>query len=102
MKAYFCRKASDLQELTEMTRELLEMKVKSQEYIVTKEITLKSNDFEIFTSDFYDDQIWITEEDGGIFDNVVHCIRVVNQDTNEVVLVNSEGYSYPRYTAIEL
>ncbi|MFK4998696.1 DUF6329 domain-containing protein [Bacillus sp. N9] len=29
------------------------------------------------------------------------CIRVVNKDTDDKVLVNSEGYDYPRYTAIE-
>lgn len=102
MKAYFCRKVSDLQELIDITKELIENRAVPQEYFVTDEIVLNNDEFKKFANDFYEDQEWISEDDGGIFDDVVQCVRVVNYATNDVVLVNSEGYNYPRYTAIEL
>ena len=31
----------------------------------------------------------------------IRCIRVTNTETGERVLINSEGYDYCRYTALE-
>lgn len=102
MKALFGRKVSNLKELKEITEEAVRKGQQGQSYFVTKEVVLEDSDFHIFASDFFNDQPWITEEDGGVNKNKeVRCIRVINKDTGEKVLVNSEGYSYPRYTAIE-
>lgn len=102
MKALFGRKISNLVELKEITEEAMKQGQRGQTYIVTKEVELEDNDFHNFAKDFFNDQPWITEEDGGVNSNrEACCIRVINKDTGEKVLVNSEGYSYPRYTAIE-
>lgn len=102
MKALFGRKISNLVELKEITEEALKQGQRGQTYIVTKEVELEDNDFHNFAKNFFNDQPWITEEDGGVNSNrEARCIRVINKDTGEKILVNSEGYSYPRYTAIE-
>lgn len=63
---------------------------------------LKDVDFRDFAGDFLKDQDWITPEDGGRDqEGRVKCIRVVNIETRERVLVNTEGYDYPRYTGLE-
>ncbi|AEE92530.1 conserved protein of unknown function [Tepidanaerobacter acetatoxydans Re1] len=95
-KAFFGRKVADLEELKALTGEA------SSAYQVTKEVLLSSKEFEQFASDFFQDQPWISPEDGGINEKrEVRCIRVINKETGERVLVNSEGYNYPRYTALE-
>jgi hypothetical protein len=66
-------------------------------------VILKDKDFKEFANDFLKDQPWISKGDGGINDNgQVRCIRVTNIETDEKVLVNSEGYNYPRYTGLEV
>ncbi len=70
--------------------------------IVTKEVLLENEAFQEFASDFLEDQPWITKEDGGVNEKgEIRCIRVISKDSGEKILVNSEGYDYPRYTAIE-
>lgn len=102
MKALFGRKVSNLAELKEITEEATKQGQRGQSYIVTKEVELEDSDFYNFANDFFNDQPWITDEDGGVNENrEVRCIRVINKVTDEKVLVNTEGYSYPRYTAIE-
>lgn len=102
MKALFGRKVSNLAELKEITEEATKQGQRGQSYIVTKEVELDDTDFHNFANDFFNDQPWITDEDGGVNENrEVRCIRVINKVTDEKVLVNTEGYSYPRYTAIE-
>jgi hypothetical protein len=103
MKALFGRKITDLKELKELTEEALKAGREGTDYEVTKEIELSDEEFKLFSKDFLKDQPWITEEDGGPNKNgQLRCIRVKNKVTGEKVLVNSEGYTYPRYTALEL
>jgi hypothetical protein len=102
MKAIFGRKVSNLAELKEITEGALKQGHRGQSYCVTKEVLLEDKYFHSFGQDFFNDQPWITKEDGGVNKNrEVRCIRVINKYTGEKVLVNNEGYSYPRYTAIE-
>lgn len=102
MKALFERKVSNLAELKEITEEAIKQGQRGQTYIVTKVVELEDSDFHNFANNFFNDQPWITREDGGVNTNrEARCIRVINKETGETVLVNSEGYSYPRYTAIE-
>lgn len=102
MKALFGRKVSNLAELKEITEEAVKQGQRGQSYIVTKEVELEDCEFQQFSNDFFNDQPWITKEDGGLNENrEVRCIRVSNKETEEKVLVNCEGYSYPRYLAIE-
>lgn len=102
MKALFGRKVVDLAELKALTKRDLKEGYKGQEYKVIREVSLDAKVFEAFAEDFLEDQPWITKEDGGMNKaGEILCIRVINKDTGEKVLVNSEGYDYPRYTAIE-
>ncbi len=102
MKALFGRKVYDLKELKEITQKALKEGYKGQDYIVTREVRLENEAFQEFASDFLEDQPWITKEDGGVNEKgEIRCIRVISKDSGEKILVNSEGYDYPRYTAIE-
>lgn len=102
MKAIFVRKVEDLARLKKLTKGALKEGFEGQDYKVTREVLLDDKEFKIFAEGFLEDQPWIKEEDGGMNkDKEILCIRVINKDTGEKVLVNSEGYDYPRYTAIE-
>jgi hypothetical protein len=103
MKALFGRKICDLEELRGLTHQSIKDGKKGQPYTITREVILKDKDFRDFANDFLKDQSWISPEDGGMNEEgEIRCIRVVNIDTGEKVLVNTEGYDYPRYTGLEL
>ncbi len=99
-KALFGRKIANLEGLKELTQSV--HRKGEIGYEVTKEVTLTNDEFQQFASDLLQDQPWISPEDGGSNKKGgVRCIRVTNKETGERVLVNSEGYQYPRYTALE-
>ena len=102
MIALFGRKVLNLKELKELTKEAKKDGVKGTAYEVTKEIELRDEEFKEFAKDFCKDQPWITKEDGKRKKKgELRCIRVRNTKTKKSILVDSEGYTYPRYTAIE-
>lgn len=102
MKALFGRKAINLVELKELTNEAKKDGVKGTAYEVIREIEMSPAAFREFAEDLQKDQPWIESSEGGPNKNgEVKCIRVINRATRERILVNPEGYSYPRYTAIE-
>ena len=102
MKALFGRKVGSLEELKELTERATAAGKIGETYTVTREVKLGDQEFRKFAGDFFEDQPWITPEDGGVNKNgEIRCIKVINGETGEGVLVNSEGYSYPRYTALE-
>ena len=103
MKALFGRKVLDLDELKDLTLRAVKEGHKGQPYIIIREVFLANEYFMDFAGDFLKDQFWIRSEDGGInMNGEVRCVRVNNMDTDEKVLVNSEGYDYARYTALEI
>lgn len=103
IKALFERKIANLKELKEITTKGLREGRKGIDYEVTREIELSNKEFKQFSENFLNDQPWITNEDGGINKKgQLRCIRVKNKATGEKVLVDPEGYTYPRYTALEL
>ncbi|MFX4263113.1 DUF6329 domain-containing protein [Pelotomaculum propionicicum] len=102
MKAIFGRKMASLEELKEATAKAKNDGHTGKPYEVIKEIVLSDADFNKFANCLLEDQPWIEKADGGHNQNgEVKCIRVINLKTGERVLVNSEGYDYPRYTALE-
>lgn len=103
MGALFGRKICDLEELIELTNRAIQEGRKGQPYTVIREVILNDEDFKKFSTDFLEDQPWILTEDGGVnHAGEIRCIRVMNSATGDKILVNSEGYDYPRYTALEL
>ncbi|AVP55263.1 hypothetical protein [Clostridium tetani] len=102
MKALFGRKVLNLKELKYLTKEAEKDGMKGELYEVTKEVKLSDEEFKKFAKDFCRDQPWITKEDGGCNSKgELRCIRVKNTKTKKSILVDSESYDYPRYTAIE-
>ncbi len=103
MKALFGRKICDLEELKELTHRAIKEGQKGYAYTITREVILRDEDFRDFANDFLKDQPWISPEDGGTNrDGEIRCIRVVNSDTGEKILLNNEGYSYGRYVGLEI
>jgi len=102
MRALFGRKITDIEELRDATRIAKKEGLCGEDYEVIREVALSDFDFKEFAEDLLADQPWIENDDGGSnTTREVRCIRVLNLLTGERILVNSEGYDYPRYTAIE-
>jgi hypothetical protein len=93
-RALFARKVANLEDLKELTARALAEGKTGENYRVTSEVELSEAEFRRFTEDFFRDQPWIDPKAG--------CIRVVNKETRETVLIDPQGYTYPRYTALEL
>lgn len=101
MKAHFVRKLNNLEQLKELTELTLGEEETKDSYKIIKEIKLNPAEFRAFSEDFFKDWDWLTSEDGGPSKEGLRCTRVTNSETGEAVLVNNEGYSYARYTALE-
>lgn len=102
MKVYFARKLNNLEQLKTQTELTFEEEELKDRYNVTQEVELNPEDFKAFSEDFFKDWDWLESADGGRGrDGRIRCIRVKNSETGEAVLVNNEGFSYARYTALE-
>ena len=102
MRALFGRKVKDLTELRAITQGARKAGLRGEPFIIIGEVVLEEDSFEAFAADFRKDQPWILPEDGGSnADGDIRCIRVKNRATGDTVLVSPEGYSYPRYVALE-
>lgn len=102
MKTLFAYKAINLEDLPffeEGNSEDVEWMEKCR---ITKEVHLDNKRFKDFTDDLLAHQGWCMPGDGGHNERgEARCIRVVNYETGGKVLVNTEGFRYPRYTGIE-
>jgi hypothetical protein len=94
MRALFGRKIPTLDELKELTDQALKEGKVGRIITVDEEVVLSDKDFTSFASDLLADQPWINRE--------ATCIRVINEDTKETVLIDPQGYQYPRYTSLEI
>lgn len=92
-RVLYGRKMRNLDELKEATQMAIRQGQKGSTYQVTHDVSLTEEAFERFASDFLADQVWIDPE--------AACIRVTNEGTGEKVLIDPQGYTYPRYTALE-
>lgn len=102
MTGYFIRKTLDIKNLIAVTQKAKQERNCGSAYKVTKEVKLSDLEFKQFAEDLLEEQPWISRTDGGMnLAGEIMCIRVRNAKTGERILVNSEGYDYPRYTAIE-
>lgn len=102
MRALFGRKIYDMEELREATEAAKLKGAIGLDYMIIREVNLSDMAFKKFVNDLLADQSWIEKGDGGMNNaKEIKCIRVWNMETKERVLVNPEGYDYPRYTAIE-
>jgi len=99
-KALFLRKASNINEL----RLLDEEDGDRAPYVIEKTIELPDEEFKKFS----DELLWDTKiakenvdlmyiDDNGVW----HCVLVTSREADYGVLVEAEGYDYPRYTALK-
>ncbi len=99
MKAKFIRKAVDIEELR---AETASSKAHKCEYIVEKCIVLSKQEFEWLCQDFFGYKSYIEENLECMYnkDKAQHCLLVTCKEKDFGILIQSEGYSYARYTAI--
>jgi len=96
MRAVFVRKAINLKEVKEETNWVQQ----NEPFVVVEELKLENKRFQQIANNLMKDVAEISGK-GGTINGVVQAIRIVNRETGESFLVNPEGYSYPRYVAIE-
>ena len=101
MRAIFSSKIQNLKELIEKTKDARMGGWIGQAYQIEKEVILSETEYKVFTENFILDQPWITSENGGGDTQGIKCIRISTSRAEKGVLVNSEGYTYPRYIALE-
>ncbi len=101
MKAIFVRKASDLEVVREVTEELKSKGHQGIGYRVTREVELSDKEYEKLANDLLQDQAFINEDEGLNDVGEVLCIRLINKESGERILIDPQGYEYSRYTAIE-
>ena len=78
-----------------------EPEAKVNECVIEKVIVLPDAEYDYFTRHLLHDYDFIDEnrELMGEWDSVWHCLLVTVDSNGEGVLVQSEGYSYARYSA---
>ncbi len=84
-----------------------ELRCKQNEFISTrcvveKVITLPDSEFESFASDMMRDRSFIKDSVNCMYsdkDNA-HCLMVVCEGSEDAILVDAEGYTYARYSAL--
>ena len=102
MRALFGRKITTLYELKKLTKLAIEEGLTGSLYEVVREVVLSDQEFRTFSDDLLVDQSWILKSDGGSNEKgELRCVRVINKRTGEKLIIDSEGYDYARYTAIE-
>lgn len=106
MKAIIVRKVANIKDWHDAVAEYKYMHGKEMpkaEVKVEKTIHLTATEFDKVANDLFEDCKWVQknkdlmriDEDG-----VWHMIALQCKDRNYKILINSEGFSYPRYTAI--
>ncbi len=98
---YFYRKADNITDLNETLYRYPEYLIKLN-YIISKKICLKKNDFKNFISDFKKSRKFIEYNIPNMHmdenDNLT-CLLVYSNAYDYGILVYSAGYTYPRYVA---
>jgi hypothetical protein len=94
--AYFYRKVNDIRDHI-----LISKCFGRLPYKIEKIIELSAEEYLKFTEDFLEYYSFITENKELMYekDGILHCILVKDKNSDEGVLIESEGYDYPRYTA---
>ncbi len=106
MKVQIVKKACDKEDLCELTDRRTKEFPKGSSHVdavIEKEIVLTDAQLAEFESDLLTDSE-IVKENIGLMrvdeNGVWHCIAITSRSAKYSILVESEGYDYPRYTAI--
>jgi hypothetical protein len=95
--AAFARKAFNLDDLIEWDKAA---KQRSR-FIIEKNIVLSASEYKEFCDNLLSDRGFVEENVKRMYtdkNKTQHCILVKEEGRSEGILIQSEGYSYPRYT----
>lgn len=98
-KVVFVRKAAGIADLKEAVRQ----GGKTEPYVVEKQVELEEAEYKAFSNNLLSDYDFIKDNLKLMLRDKIgtyHCLLVKARDSSDGMLVESEGYSYPRYTAI--
>ena len=96
--ASFIRKAADYEDLMQLTKKY----PGHSQYQIEKIIELSAEEFKKFISNFYEDKDFIINNQSLMYfaDGITYCIGITTEDSDKIILIDSQGYDYARYTAI--
>lgn len=96
--AAFVRKAYTIDDLINWDK----VAKQRSKFIIEKTIVLSTSDYKEFCDNLLSDRD-VVEENVSLMhmdkNKTQHCILVKEEGSTEGILIQSEGYSYPRYTA---
>ena len=96
--AAFVRKAYTIDDLINWDK----VAKQRSKFIIEKTIVLSTSDYKEFCNNLLSDRD-VVEENVSLMhmdkNKTQHCILVKEEGSTEGILIQSEGYSYPRYTA---
>lgn len=98
-KAIFVRKAANLTDLKNAARK----GGKPEPFIIEKILELVPEEYVVFAENLLSDYDFISENLELMHkdkNGVCHCLLIKAKDSRVAILVESEGYAYPRYTAL--
>ena len=100
MKAAFCRKFYDLDELEYCTNGA----EKNEPFMIDEVMELSAEEWKAFTSNFFVDYAWLSQK-GGLVKSKAgvvrrRCILAYTEKDERALLIDPQGYTYARYTAL--
>ena len=101
MKVPIVRKACNAEDWKEQVKK---WNTQPSEVIIENVITITQKEFDSLCKDFFKDRNYITENlEKMYYDDekkIWHCILVITEDSNFYIGIQSEGYSYARYSFV--
>ena len=104
MRAIFVRKPATLEDIFDGMEARRRGHTPGEEAYVAAEIILAAGEWEAFASGMLRDRHWIrefNEQNHKARNGAVPCLRVSTANLNYAVLINTSGYDYARYAAID-
>lgn len=95
-KTYFHRKMNNYEELRQYTSPYAEL----AKYKVIKEVKLSREEFEQFKKDLIRTRSWLTDLGTHTEEDGVPVVRVFTNSESTELLVDTQGYDYPRYVGL--
>lgn len=95
------RKCSNLDILKKLTIECSEI-CNTDNIVIEKEVEVSKKLFENISKNFFNDQKIINDNIKNMYsdsDDIWHSIIIFCKEIDDMIIVESEGYSYLRYTA---
>ena len=101
MEAPIVRKACSTEDWQSQVKQ---WNIEPSEIVIEKEVTVSREEFGYLCKDFFDNRTYITENiDKMFYDSETgtwHCIAIMSEISDTVLLCSSSGYSYMRYSSI--